>query len=57
MSVSTLKGKKGVAWVDEKGFLPDEFGPPVFDETNLSYNWRGFKRGFTWGTLLSLNHL
>ena len=52
MSVSTLKGKKGVAWVDEKGFLPDEFGPPVFDETNLSYNWRGFKRGFTWGTLL-----
>ena len=49
MSVETLKKLKTIAWVDEKGTLPGEFGPPAFDETGRAYMWRIFKRGFTWG--------
>jgi hypothetical protein len=49
MSVEELKKRRAIAWVDEKGTLAEEFGPPAFDETNAAYMWRVFKRGFTWG--------
>ena len=29
-----------------------EFGPPVFDEVWTRYNFRHFKRGFSWGVIL-----
>jgi hypothetical protein len=49
MSVSSLRNRKDVAWVDEEGTKPGEFGPPLFDEKSSYYKWRMFKRGFTWG--------
>ena len=51
MSVEFLKKNfsKRLSWIDEKGFKKGEFGPPAFDEGNLSYSWRVFKRGFSWG--------
>ena len=44
-----MKKLKTISWVDEKGTLPGDFGPPAFDETGRAYMWRIFKRGFTWG--------
>ncbi len=57
MSVDSLKRlhyPRRIAWIDEKNTLPGEFGPPSFDEANMSYMWRVFKRGFTWGNLLKI---
>ena len=31
-----------------------EFGPPVFDEYKSVYRWRQFKKGFSWGFILTL---
>ena len=57
--------KRGVAWVcpdqtpDNQQLeyryarKPGEFGPPVFDETSTSYYWRHFKKGFSYGFMLS----
>ena len=49
MSVSDLKKRKDIAWVDESILKIGEFGPPAYDETGFSYKWHNFKRGFTWG--------
>ena len=51
MSVESLKKRKEIAWVDEEGTKPGEFGPPAFEEKGSSYKWKVFKRGFTWGKL------
>lgn len=49
MSLESLKRSRSIAWVDEKNFKENEFGPPTFDETRRAYFWRIFKRGFSWG--------
>lgn len=51
MSLESLKKRKDVLWVDEKNFKSNEFGPPLFEESSFSYNWRVFKRGFNWGMI------
>ena len=48
-SAEGLLKSRRLAWVDKNYGQKGEFGPPAFDETNRSYMWRVFKRGFTWG--------
>eukprot|EP00347_Sterkiella_histriomuscorum_P002226 403368985 len=57
MSVDSLRKNRAIAWIDEKNFKDNEYGPPTFDETKRAYFWRMFKRGFTWGFLLSTSVL
>ena len=35
--IEQLKAKRSVSWVDEKNFKKGEFGPPLYDESSLSY--------------------
>ena len=30
-----------------------QFGPPLYDESTSSYRWRIFKKGFSWGFMLT----
>ncbi|CDW74684.1 UNKNOWN [Stylonychia lemnae] len=53
MSVESLKQNKSVRWVDEQNFKSEEFGPPNFDEYPRSFKWRQFKKGFSWGFLMT----
>ena len=39
----------GINWVEDRTDSKLLFGPPLFDETSSSYNFRKFKRGFVYG--------
>jgi hypothetical protein len=47
------RNKRRLAWYDREFGKKGEFGPANYDETTLAYGWRVFKRGFSWGFILT----